>query len=51
LTKIASLTARERQIVALVTEGLDNKEIAERLFISESTASNHLTSILDKLQL
>ena len=51
VTKIASLTARERQIVALVTEGLDNKEIAERLFISESTARNHLTSILDKLQL
>lgn len=49
--KIESLTPRERQIVTLVTEGLKNKEIAERLFISESTARNHLTSILDKLDL
>jgi DNA-binding NarL/FixJ family response regulator len=47
--KIESLTPRERQIVALVTEGLTNKDIAERLFISEATARNHLTSILDKL--
>lgn len=47
--KIDSLTPRERQIVALVTEGLTNKDIAERLFISEATARNHLTSILDKL--
>ena len=46
-----SLTPRERQIVALVTEGLTNKDIAERLFISEATARNHLTSILDKLDL
>ena len=49
--KIESLTPRERQIVALVTEGLTNKDIAERLFISEATARNHLTSILDKLDL
>jgi DNA-binding NarL/FixJ family response regulator len=49
--KIASLTPRERQIVALVTEGLKNKGIAERLLISEATARNHLTSILDKLEL
>ena len=50
-SRIASLTARERQIVELVTEGLRNKDIGERLFISESTARNHLTSILDKLGL
>jgi DNA-binding NarL/FixJ family response regulator len=49
--KIASLTPRERQIVTLVTEGLKNKGIAERLLISEATARNHLTSILDKLEL
>jgi DNA-binding NarL/FixJ family response regulator len=49
VTKIETLTAREREIVTLVTEGLNNKEIAERLFISEATARNHLTSILDKL--
>jgi DNA-binding NarL/FixJ family response regulator len=47
--RIESLTPRERQIVALVTEGLTNKDIADRLFISEATARNHLTSILDKL--
>jgi two-component system, NarL family, nitrate/nitrite response regulator NarL len=50
-TRIESLTPRERQIVALVTEGLTNKDVAERLFISEATARNHLTSILDKLGL
>ena len=50
-SRIASLTTRERQIVELVTEGLRNKDIGERLFISESTARNHLTSILDKLGL
>jgi DNA-binding NarL/FixJ family response regulator len=49
--KMESLTPRERQIVALVTEGFTNKDIAERLFISEATARNHLTSILDKLDL
>jgi two-component system, NarL family, nitrate/nitrite response regulator NarL len=49
--KIGSLTAREREIVTLVTEGLKNKDVADRLSISEATARNHLTSILDKLAL
>jgi two-component system, NarL family, nitrate/nitrite response regulator NarL len=49
--RIASLTARERQIVTLITEGLKNKDIAGQLSISEATARNHLTSILDKLAL
>jgi two-component system nitrate/nitrite response regulator NarL len=47
--KIGKLTAREREIIALVGEGLKNAAIAERLFISEATVRNHLTSILDKL--
>jgi len=47
--RIESLTRRERQIVALVTEGLKNSHIAERLSISEATVRNHMTSILDKL--
>ena len=51
LARIDTLTPRERQIVALVAEGLRNKDLAERLGISEATARNHLTSILDKLQL
>jgi DNA-binding NarL/FixJ family response regulator len=47
--KIATLTKRELEIVRLVGEGLKNAAIAERLFISEATVRNHLTSILDKL--
>ena len=47
--KIGSLTTREREIVGLVCEGLKNKQIGERLFISEATVRNHLTSILSKL--
>ena len=49
--KIAALTEREREIIALVCEGLKNKQIAERLFISEATVRNHLTSVLSKLKL
>ena len=49
--KIASLTPRQREIVVLVAEGLTNKQLAERLFITEATARNHMTAILDKLEL
>jgi DNA-binding NarL/FixJ family response regulator len=49
--RIEALTPREREIVALVTEGLRNRDIATRLSISEATVRNHLTSILDKLDL
>jgi two-component system, NarL family, nitrate/nitrite response regulator NarL len=49
--KIASLTRREHEIIALVGEGLKNGVIAERLFVSEATVRNHLTSILSKLAL
>jgi len=49
--KIGSLTSREREIVGLVCEGLKNKQIADRLFISEATVRNHITSILSKLEL
>jgi two-component system, NarL family, nitrate/nitrite response regulator NarL len=49
--KIASLTRREREVVALVGEGLYNNQIAARLSISESTVNHHLTSILKKLGL
>jgi DNA-binding NarL/FixJ family response regulator len=49
--KVRTLTRREREIVNCVCEGLRNKALGERLFISEATVRNHLTSILDKLQL
>jgi DNA-binding NarL/FixJ family response regulator len=49
--KIASLTRREREVITLVGEGLRNTAIAQRLFISEATVRNHLTSILSKLGL
>jgi DNA-binding NarL/FixJ family response regulator len=47
--KIATLTEREKQVVGLVCAGLKNKEIANRLFISESTVRHHLGSIFSKL--
>lgn len=43
------LSQREREIVALVAQGFKNKEIAERIFISEQTVKNHLHNIFDKL--
>jgi two-component system, NarL family, nitrate/nitrite response regulator NarL len=47
--KIATLTERERQAISLIGEGLKNREIAERMFISEATVRHHLTSIFNKL--
>jgi len=47
--KIARLTEREREVVTLVGEGLRNKLIAERLYISEATVRHHLTAIFAKL--
>ena len=49
--KIESLTTRQREIVTLVAEGLTNRQLADRLFISEATVRNHITAILDKLEL
>ncbi|HET7112669.1 MAG TPA: LuxR C-terminal-related transcriptional regulator, partial [Pyrinomonadaceae bacterium] len=45
----AHLTAREREVLSLITEGLGNAEIAERLSISEKTVRNHVSNIFDKL--
>ncbi|BFU93488.1 MAG: putative Response regulator, LuxR family [Nitrospira sp.] len=47
--KTDSLTDRERAVVALVGRGLSNRDIGERLCISETTVRHHLTSIFDKL--
>ena len=43
------LTAREREVLALVAEGHTNRRIAGELFISESTAGVHVSHILGKL--
>jgi pimeloyl-ACP methyl ester carboxylesterase/DNA-binding CsgD family transcriptional regulator len=43
------LTSREREVAALVAQGLANREIAERLVIAERTAEGHVQSILNKL--
>ncbi|MGG1877298.1 response regulator transcription factor [Paenibacillus cisolokensis] len=45
------LTPAERNIASLIADGLSNKEIAERLFLSEGTVKNYVTDILSKLQL
>jgi DNA-binding NarL/FixJ family response regulator len=49
--KISAVTARERDVIALICEGLRNKEISDRLHISEATVSHHLTSIFRKLDI
>ena len=44
-----SLWRRERAVLALITEGLGNAQIAERLGISEKTVRNHVSNLFDKL--
>jgi pimeloyl-ACP methyl ester carboxylesterase/DNA-binding CsgD family transcriptional regulator len=45
----AALSARERQVLALMADGLSNTDIAERLDISEKTVRNHASNLFDKL--
>jgi two-component system, NarL family, nitrate/nitrite response regulator NarL len=47
--RLPVLSRREREIVNLVTHGLRNKELAEKLSISEQTVKNHMHNIFDKL--
>ena len=43
------MTGREKEILALMVEGLSNNEIAERLFVSQSTVKFHVSNILSKM--
>jgi non-specific serine/threonine protein kinase len=49
VTESRRLTPRERQVAALVADGLRNKEIAVRLGIAERTAETHVQRLLEKL--
>ena len=46
-----TLKPRELEIISLVAEGLSNREISGRLYLSEGTVRNYLSTILEKLEL
>ena len=47
--RIARLSPQERHVLELLTEGLTNRQIAERLYLAEKTIKNYVTSVLSKL--
>ena len=49
VSRASGLTPREHELVALLIEGLDTRELAARLFISRHTVQDHLKSVFDKL--
>jgi DNA-binding NarL/FixJ family response regulator len=51
LTGLDSLTASERRIAELASEGFTNREIAQQLFVTDRTVEGHLTSVFRKLRL
>ena len=44
------LSDREHEVLVMLAQGIPNKEIADKLNIAEGTVKNHVTNILDKLQ-
>lgn len=48
---LAELTKREKEVLRLIANGANNREIAEKLYISEGTVKNHVTNILNRLEL
>lgn len=46
-----AFTARERDIIRCVAQGMDNKEIAAELFLAEGTVRNQISRVLEKLKL
>lgn len=49
--KLALLSAQERRVIALLSEGLTNKEIGDKMTLSEKTVKNYLVTIFEKLQI
>jgi RNA polymerase sigma factor (sigma-70 family) len=47
---LAQLTERELEIIRLIAEGLSNKEIGEKLFISHRTVDTHRTNLMSKIE-
>lgn len=47
---LESLSAQEQRVLALITDGLTNRQVAQRLGLTENTVKNYLTNVFDKLQ-